>query len=83
MRSHSKEPLRVWLAILEAEMEVLAVTAATSRFYAAVREELRALGRPIPENDVWIAALAREHGLALLSRDSHFDFVPGLLRVGW
>jgi predicted nucleic acid-binding protein len=32
---------------------------------------------------VWIAALARQHALPILSRDRHFDFVPGLRRIGW
>ncbi len=83
LRSHSKPALQQWLARLETEMEVLEVTAGTAHFYASVRQELKDLGRPIPENDVWIAAVAREHNLAILSRDSHFDFVPGIVRVGW
>ena len=39
--------------------------------------------RPIPANDLWIAALARQHSLPLLSRDRRFDFVAGLKRLGW
>ena len=37
----------------------------------------------IPENDIWIAALCRQHHLALASRDGHFDKVRGLKRVDW
>ncbi len=44
---------------------------------------LRAQGTPIPENDIWIAALARQHTLRLVSRDTHFDGVPGLDVVRW
>ena len=40
-------------------------------------------GRPIPENDVWIAALARQHELPIVSRDEHFDDVPGVERLAW
>ena len=36
-----------------------------------------------PSNDVWIAALCRQHSLPLLSRDLHFDAVPGIKRVTW
>ena len=36
---------------------------------------LKQSGRPLPSNDLWIAALARQHRLPLLSRDGHFDFV--------
>ena len=38
---------------------------------------------PIPENDIWIAALAIQHGLAVASRDAHFDHVKGPKRVSW
>jgi predicted nucleic acid-binding protein len=34
-------------------------------------------------NDIWIASLARQHGLAILSQDAHFDTIPGLQRVSW
>jgi len=40
-------------------------------------------GRPIPANDAWIAALALQHGLPVLTRDEHFDAVPGLERRDW
>ncbi|MBV9341237.1 MAG: hypothetical protein JO159_10160 [Acidobacteria bacterium] len=43
--------------------------------------ELNKIGRPIPTNDAWIAALYRQHSLAVLSRDAHFDFVPGIQRL--
>jgi len=65
------------------ESTVLPVTAATAVAYATVREALRAQGTPIPENDVWISALAIEHGLDLVSRDGDFDQVPGVRRRTW
>lgn len=65
------------------ESTVLPVTTATAAAYATVREALRAQGTPIPENDVWISALAIEHGLDIVSRDSDFDQVPGVRRRTW
>jgi tRNA(fMet)-specific endonuclease VapC len=65
------------------ESVVLEVGLATAAAYAMVRERLRRKGRPIPENDVWISALAVEHGLEIVSRDEHFDEVVGLRRRGW
>jgi tRNA(fMet)-specific endonuclease VapC len=53
----------------------------TARIYARVHRELRQQGRPIPTNDMWIAALALQHGLALDTRDVHFQQVPGLTLV--
>lgn len=72
-----------WLAEVLASCRVLAVDEATAGEYAEVRDELKRAGRPIPGNDLWIAALARQHSLPLLSRDHNFDFVPGVQRVGW
>jgi predicted nucleic acid-binding protein len=72
-----------WLSRLVAGSRVLDVDEQTAVRYAAIRDELRAAGRPIPSNDTWIAALARQHRLAVLSRDAHFDEVRGLRRVSW
>ena len=62
---------------------VLDVGIETARHYAAIRLELKVAGKPIPANDVWIAALSRQHAIPVMSRDSHFDFVGGLRRRGW
>ena len=51
--------------------------------YGAVKADLKGRGRPIPENDLWIAATALRHGVELLSRDRHFDEVEGLTVVAW
>ena len=55
----------------------------TSRHYGRIKNELRAKGRPIPENDIWIAAVAQQYGLTLVSRDAHFDEVHSVLREAW
>ena len=83
MRSRKRDHLELLLETLARESVVLAVDDETARHYANVREELRERGLPIPENDVWIAALARQHDLAVVSRDEHFDRVSGLLRRSW
>lgn len=62
---------------------VLACDAETALVYGDVKTGLRERGRPIPENDVWIAAVAVQHGLVLASRDKHFDAVAGLPREAW
>lgn len=59
-------------------VRILPCDAETVLYYAAVRLSLRRKGRPIPENDIWIAAVALQHGLTVLSRDSHFSQVDGL-----
>jgi len=52
----------------------------TADHYAAIHAALRKQGTPIPTNDLWIAALARQHRLPLFSFDEHFSVVPGLIR---
>ena len=81
LRSRHRDHLQQLLATLARESVVLTVDAATAESYADVREELRRKGWPIPENDLWIAALARRRTLPVVSRDDHFDTVSGLRRV--
>ncbi len=65
------------------QFEVLAVTEETTLAYAVLRVTLKRLGRPIPAHDAWIAALALQHRLPILTRDEHFDAVPDLDRKAW
>jgi tRNA(fMet)-specific endonuclease VapC len=62
---------------------VLSVGIETARHYAAIRLELKVAGKPIPANDLWIAALSRQYAMPLMSRDTHFDSVGGLRRRTW
>ncbi len=62
---------------------VLSCDMETGQQYGLIREELRIKSRPLPENDVWIAALARQHSLTLVSRDAHFNEIEGLSVVAW
>ena len=71
------------LSQLEADFEVLTADVTTATFYALVRHELKSLGQPIPYHDIWIAALARQHRLPVVSRNSHFDSVRGIRRLSW
>ena len=83
LRSTARKRMEPLLQTLIHESAVLRVDEATAEIYADVRDELRQAGRPIPENDVWIAALSRQHNEPVLSRDQHFDAVPGLDRRSW
>jgi tRNA(fMet)-specific endonuclease VapC len=72
-----------WLEEHLPGFEILAVTESTTLTYARVRVSLKKVGRPIPANDAWIAALALQYHRPVLSRDEHFDAVPGLRRETW
>jgi predicted nucleic acid-binding protein len=81
--SKRRARLEEWLDDLLGDIRVLEATSRTSGVYARVRHELRAAGTPIPENDVWIAAIVIEHRLPLATRDRHFRAVKGLEVLSW
>lgn len=60
-------------------VNILSVNEETAEFYAEVFRGLREKGRPIPSNDLWLAAGALQHGLALATLDGHFTAIDGLL----
>ena len=82
-QSRHRGAYEAWLEAHLVQFEVLDVTEQTTNSYAELRVLLKQSGRPIPANDAWIAALALQHGLPILSRDRHFDAVPGVQRRGW
>ena len=72
-----------WLEEFILASRVLDIDESTARRYADISLELRKAGKPIPTNDIWIAALCRQHEIPLLSRDRHFDVVGGIQRIEW
>jgi tRNA(fMet)-specific endonuclease VapC len=82
-RSRHRRLLSSLLDELIRESTILVIDLDTTSAYAAVRERLRVKGRPLPENDVWISALAIQHGFDVVSRDARFDEVAGLKRHTW
>jgi predicted nucleic acid-binding protein len=82
-QSRRRSSYEAWLQTYLTHFDVLPVTEETAVVYAELRVTLKRSGRPIPANDAWIAALARQHRLPVLSRDEHFEAVPGLDRRSW
>ncbi len=62
---------------------VLVCDMATAEHYGRIKHTLWKKGRPIPENDIWIAATALQYGLPLVSNDAHFMEVGGLALEQW
>jgi tRNA(fMet)-specific endonuclease VapC len=60
---------------------ILDVTTSTAAAYADLRLKLKRLGKPIPQNDLWIAAVCLENGLPLATDDAHFGYVDTLTLV--
>jgi len=78
-RTEYENWLREWIGTVT----VLDIDDETTHHYAAIGLELKRSGKPIPANDLWIAALCRQHSLPLVSQDRHFDLVKGLERIDW
>ncbi len=64
-------------------VSIVLVDTETARRYGALKGDLRRQGLPIPENDLWIAASSLQHGLVLVTRDRHFEAVPGMQLERW
>ncbi len=62
---------------------VLGCDTVTAQRYGQIKSDLRSKGRPVPENDIWIAAVAMQHGLTLVSRDDHFAEITDLRVEVW
>jgi len=81
--SRKRSRYEKWLSEYLPHFRILDVTESTARHYADIRRELKKNGKPIPSNDLWIAALCHQYSLPILSRDRHFDAVPGMTRIAW
>jgi tRNA(fMet)-specific endonuclease VapC len=62
-------------------VSILYASRETTEQYARLFVQLKRAGTPVPDNDLWIAALSMEHDLALITRDRHFDKIPQLRRA--
>jgi tRNA(fMet)-specific endonuclease VapC len=62
---------------------VLSCDTETARRYGSIKSYLKEKGQPIPENDMWIAAIAQQYTLTLVSKDTHFDLVENLKVELW
>lgn len=83
MKSIRRAALETWLEEIEEACTVLMPNEVTARYYAVIRGILERSHTPIPYHDIWIAALAVQYGLPVLSRDAHFDRISGIRRIGW
>lgn len=83
LKSRFREKMTAWLEDALATTVILVADEATTRHYAEIRLQLASAGTPIPMNDLWIAAIASQQKLPVLSKDAHFDHVSGITRIGW
>jgi len=77
---NSRRAIEQWERFFR-EVIVLLPDEATATAYAELKQALATKGKPIPENDLWIAATARSHGLPLYCKDAHFDELADLMTI--
>jgi predicted nucleic acid-binding protein len=77
-RRAAKNEERLQWFLSQSGITPIGIEPSVSHRFAAIHRELRKRGRPIPTNDLWIAAVALEHGLVLYTRDAHFRNIPQL-----
>lgn len=82
-RSHDPSKQRSLVDAIAEACVLILPTANVCRRYAEVKSALWSKGKPIPENDIWIAACALESGVELVARDAHFHEVEGLQIAVW
>jgi tRNA(fMet)-specific endonuclease VapC len=83
LASRRRKRLESLFRRLEADSIVLYPDRETADWYASIRLELKKRGTPIPENDIWVAALARQFSLEVVSKDAHFDVIDRIKRRDW
>ncbi|MFK5970201.1 MAG: type II toxin-antitoxin system VapC family toxin [Candidatus Marithrix sp.] len=62
---------------------IISCDADTAKYYGLIKQNLRQKGNPIPENDIWIAAIAQQYDFILVSRDKHFGKIDDLQLEAW
>ena len=72
-----------WLETIEAVCTMHSPDAEMARHYGKMRRALDAARVAVPYHDIWIAALAEQHGLEVVPRDANSDRIPGIRRIGW
>ena len=81
--THSREKRLKQITYFLEQYPIVEVAEKTADYYGQIKSQLKELGRPIPENDLWIVALAKEYNLPVVTRDKHFSQIPALEIVVW
>jgi tRNA(fMet)-specific endonuclease VapC len=69
--------------IIRTNYPVAYVDDAVTKEYGRIKAQLRKNGTPVPENDIWIAAIAAKNDYTLISRDKHFQMIDSINVKNW
>jgi tRNA(fMet)-specific endonuclease VapC len=82
-QSRFRPSYETWIKANLPFFDLLPILHETAEHYAKIRHELKTAGKPIPTNDLWIAASARHHRMPIVTRDGHFQAIRGLQTLSW
>ena len=71
------------IKLVTSSYSVLLIDEAVTIAYGNIKAALRKKGKPIPENDIWIAAIALHHELIIVTRDKHFKEIDSIKIKNW
>ena len=80
--SRSRENLEK-IKAFASQCEIYPVNETTVEIYGEIKSLLANQGTPIPENDIWIAAIIKEYSLPIVSRDKHFKHIQNIEVIEW
>ena len=80
---HSRKKRLKEISYFLEQYPIVEVSEKTADHYGQIKSQLKQLGKPIPENDIWIVALSKEYNLPIVSRDKHFTYIPDLEVTVW
>ena len=76
-RKKNERELQTFLS--SRRVQVVDIDAETAERYAVILSSLWNAGTPIPTNDMWIAASAMQHGLRVVTTDTHYQKIPQVI----
>jgi tRNA(fMet)-specific endonuclease VapC len=82
-RSNNPEKNRRKINQLSVLSNILDCDGSTAENYGMIKSKLFKNGKPLPENDIWIAAIALQYGLEIITRDRHFDEIEDVVHSEW
>ena len=65
------------------EVQIISCDYLTATLYGSIKKELKDIGKPIPENDIWISAISIQNNIPLVSRDKHLTYIQNLKLINW
>ena len=65
------------------EVQILSCDYLTATLYGSIKKELKEIGKPIPENEIWISAISIQNNIPLVSRDKHLTYIQNLKLINW